>query len=75
MAIITRIKCDRCGYEVVEGSKDQIYTDVVVHISSTSHKDAIEMEADLCASCYEELMSRTKSCLNIPEKFTAEKTT
>jgi len=67
MAIITRIKCDRCGGEAVEGPKASIYTGVIVHISSTSHKDGIEMDVDLCADCYEGLISRTKSFLNISE--------
>jgi hypothetical protein len=68
MAVITRVKCDRCGFETTENSKTPVYTGVVVHISSPPTKDAIEMESDLCADCFNDLMSRTKSFLNIPEE-------
>jgi hypothetical protein len=68
VAVIAIMKCDRCGFETGENSKTPIYIGVIVHISAPSTKDKIEMESDLCADCFNDLVSRTKSFLNIPEE-------
>jgi hypothetical protein len=68
MAVITKVKCDRCGHEQVDDPKLPVLAPTTIHISSAAPKSTtLDVELDLCTDCYTDLMSRTKSFLNVEE--------